>query len=62
VGAPFLGEIPLVPSIRETSDAGTPVMASAPDSPEAKAFLAIAEKVAASLRTADRPAPRIIFE
>ena len=26
LGAPFLGEIPLVPRIRETSDAGTPVM------------------------------------
>ena len=25
LGAPFLGEIPLVPRIRETSDAGTPV-------------------------------------
>ena len=62
VGAPFLGEIPLVPAIRETSDAGTPVMVSAPDSPEAKAFLAVAEKVAASLKTADRAAPRIIFE
>ncbi len=62
VGAPFLGEIPLVPRIRETSDAGTPVMAVAPDGPEALAFLAVAEKVAAALKTADRPAPKIIFE
>ena len=62
VGAPFLGEIPLVPRIRETSDAGTPVMVEAPDGPEAKAFLAVAEKVAESLKTADRPAPKIIFE
>ncbi|HXS08137.1 MAG TPA: iron-sulfur cluster carrier protein ApbC [Rhizomicrobium sp.] len=62
VGAPFLGEIPLVPRIRETSDAGTPVVAAAPDSLEAKAFLAVAEKVAESLKTADRPAPKIIFE
>jgi len=62
VGAPFLGEIPLVPAIRETSDAGTPVMAVTPESAEAKAFLAVAEKVAESLKTADRPAPKIIFE
>ncbi len=62
VGAPFLGEIPLVPRIRETSDAGTPVMVAVPDSPEAMAFLAVAEKVAASLKVASRPAPKIIFE
>jgi ATP-binding protein involved in chromosome partitioning len=62
VGAPFLGEIPLVGTIRELSDAGTPVMVSAPDGPEANAFLAIAEKVAAALKVADRPAPKIIFE
>ncbi len=62
VGAPFLGEIPLVPRIRETSDAGTPVMVAAPDGPEALAFLAVAEKVAAALQTADRPAPKIIFD
>jgi ATP-binding protein involved in chromosome partitioning len=62
VGAPFLGEIPLVPRIRETSDAGTPVMVAAADGPEALAFLAVAEKVAAALKGADRPAPKIIFE
>jgi ATP-binding protein involved in chromosome partitioning len=62
LGAPFLGEIPLVPKIRETSDAGTPVMVSDPDGPEAKAFLAVAEKVAAALKTAQRPAPKIVFE
>ena len=37
---PFLGEIPLLPRIRETSDAGTPVMIESPDGPEANAFLA----------------------
>jgi ATP-binding protein involved in chromosome partitioning len=62
MGAPFLGEIPLLPRIREMSDAGTPVMIESPDGPEAKAFLAVAELVAASLKTADRPAPKIIIE
>ena len=38
LGVPFLGEIPLVPRIRETSDAGTPVAMSAPDEAEAEAF------------------------
>jgi ATP-binding protein involved in chromosome partitioning len=59
---PFLGEIPLLPRIRETSDAGTPVMVESPGGAEAKAFLAVAEKVAASLQTADRAAPRIVIE
>jgi ATP-binding protein involved in chromosome partitioning len=62
IGAPFLGEIPLVMRIRETSDAGTPISASAPDSPEALAFLAVAEKVKAALETVSKPAPKIVIE
>jgi ATP-binding protein involved in chromosome partitioning len=60
--APFLGEIPLVPRIRETSDGGTPVVASHPDSAEAKAFLAIAAQVAQKIAAPSRPAPRIVIE
>ncbi|MFO1248330.1 MAG: iron-sulfur cluster carrier protein ApbC [Alphaproteobacteria bacterium] len=62
LGVPFLGEIPLVPRIRETSDAGTPVSVLEPDGPEAKAFLDLAKKVAASLETASKPAPKIVIE
>jgi len=62
IGAPFLGEIPLVPLIRERSDEGAPVMVSAPDGPEAEAFLQVARKVAAALKTADRAPPRIVIE
>jgi ATP-binding protein involved in chromosome partitioning len=62
LGAPFLGEIPLVPRIRETSDSGQPVSVSVPDGPEALAFLELAKKVAASLETASRPAPKIVIE
>ena len=60
----FLGEIPLVPSIRETSDAGTPIVAAQPASAEARAFLAVAAKVAEKLSSgaAARPAPKIIME
>ena len=60
--APFLGEIPLVPAIRETSDAGTPIVAQAPQSAEAQAFIALAEKVAKSLQAPTRTAPRIVME
>lgn len=42
---PFLGEIPLVMAIRETSDAGRPVVATAPDGAEAEAFRAIARQI-----------------
>ena len=62
LGAPFLGEIPLVPRIRETSDAGNPVSVSVPDGPEAQAFLELAKKVAASLQTVSKPAPKIVIE
>ncbi len=48
-GVPFLGEAPLHMLIRETSDGGQPVVASAPDSPQAKAYLGIAEKLRAAL-------------
>ncbi|MBZ3888035.1 Iron-sulfur protein NUBPL [Sciurus carolinensis] len=40
-----LGDIPLHPSIRETSDTGQPVVFSQPDSDEAKAYLRIATEV-----------------
>ncbi len=45
LGVPFLGEIPLHMSIRATSDAGTPVVASEPDGPHAAIYRAIGAKV-----------------
>ena len=42
LGLPFLGEVPLLMAIRETSDSGRPVVATATDSAEAAAFGAIA--------------------
>ncbi|HEX3674990.1 MAG TPA: iron-sulfur cluster carrier protein ApbC [Rhizomicrobium sp.] len=60
--APFLGEIPLVPAIRETSDAGTPIVALRPDSREAQSFLAIAEQVAVKIKAPQRRAPNIVIE
>ena len=42
LGVPFLGEVPLVVEIRETSDAGLPIVATQPDSPHAKIYREIA--------------------
>jgi ATP-binding protein involved in chromosome partitioning len=42
----FLGEIPLVLAVREQSDAGVPVVAAKPDSPEADMFREFAFRVA----------------
>jgi ATP-binding protein involved in chromosome partitioning len=47
---PFLGPIPLVMSIREGSDAGTPPVAAAPDGAEAEAYRTIARRLIASVR------------
>jgi len=49
MGLPFLGAIPIHPSVRQAGDAGTPVLVTAPDSPEAEAFRALARQVAARL-------------
>jgi ATP-binding protein involved in chromosome partitioning len=46
---PFLGEIPLSTDIRESSDAGTPVVALRPDSPQAVAFTEVAKALAAQV-------------
>ncbi|MCR9176447.1 MAG: iron-sulfur cluster carrier protein ApbC [Alphaproteobacteria bacterium] len=66
LGVPFLGEVPLHLAIRETSDAGTPIVASQPDSPHAIVFKAIAERVwqsvARELGAPTRSAPSIVFE
>ncbi len=62
-GAPFLGEAPLHMLIRETSDGGRPVVATAPDSPQAQAYLDIAEKLRVALfeGAKTRAPPRILM-
>ena len=61
-GVPFLGEAPLHMLIRETSDGGRPVVATAPDSPQARAYIDIAAKVRAALDGGtQRAAPRIVI-
>jgi len=46
---PFLGEIPLDVKVREAADSGTPIVVSAPDSPQAIRFMAAAEQLAARI-------------
>lgn len=50
LGVPFLGEIPLLLDIRTSADAGTPIMAMAPQSDAGRAYEAVARQVAATLR------------
>jgi len=65
LGAEFLGEIPLVLEVRTASDAGTPIVASDPDSHVAQAFAAVAkrlwEKVEAGLGAAAPKGPWIVI-
>jgi len=46
-GVPFIGTIPIDPSVRKGGDTGNPVVASNPESAVAKAIRVVAEKVAA---------------
>jgi ATP-binding protein involved in chromosome partitioning len=66
LGVPFLGEVPLTIAIRETSDEGRPVVATAPSSPAAEAYRAIANAAWAELErhkaAGARPAPQIVME
>jgi ATP-binding protein involved in chromosome partitioning len=62
----FLGEIPLDPFLRETSDTGTPITAKDPDHPISKVFIEIARKVAEKIQIveaeAEASAPKIIIQ
>ncbi|WP_421863328.1 iron-sulfur cluster carrier protein ApbC [Parvibaculum sp.] len=66
LGCDFLGEVPLHMTIREKSDSGEPVVATAPDSDEAKPFIDIARRVGGHLDRAlgggARKAPSISVE
>lgn len=61
LGVPFLGEIPLLLDIRTTADAGTPIVAAAPDGPAAQAYTEIARRVWSRL-TPVKAGPRIVVE
>jgi len=52
LGVPFLGEVPLQAGVAESGDEGMPIVLRAPDSPAARAFVAVAEQVLARLQAA----------
>ncbi len=64
LGVPFLGEVPLDLAIRETSDAGTPIVASHPESAHAAVYKEIAARIMAAVAGGAglKPAPRIVIE
>ena len=63
LGVPFLGEVPLEMAIRATSDDGTPIVASQPESPHAAHYQKIAAGLLAQLDNAQpRAAPKIVME
>jgi len=63
LGADFLGEIPLDIAIRETSDAGHPIVIADPEGAHAKLFREIAERLWVKLEGGTRKAaPRIVIQ
>jgi ATP-binding protein involved in chromosome partitioning len=62
LGVPFLGEVPLHMTIRETSDAGLPVVATEPDGPHAAIYREIAARVRTQIAGDTRAAPKIVIE
>ena len=61
LGLPFLGEIPLATAVRETSDAGHPIVLSQPESPAAKAFVAIAQQLIAQVAKQSESGVKVTF-
>jgi ATP-binding protein involved in chromosome partitioning len=61
-GVPLLGAIPLIPAIRESGDAGKPVVVDQPQSPASAIFLEIARHVldAVEAQRTETTAPRIV--
>lgn len=66
LGVTFLGEVPLEMGIRESSDAGAPVVASKPQGAEAKIYRDIASKVWDRVNeergASEAAVPSIVFE
>ena len=50
LGVPLLGQLPLVPALREGGDEGRPITAVDPDSEAARAFHAMAATIAVDLK------------
>lgn len=65
---PYLGDVPFDVEVRKGGDEGTPITVMNPEAPAARAFTAIAERVASALATPqagaggtdDPPTPRVV--
>jgi ATP-binding protein involved in chromosome partitioning len=55
IGVPYLGGVPLLLAIRETGDAGLPIIASEPEGEAAEAYRSITENLLASIAVAASP-------
>jgi ATP-binding protein involved in chromosome partitioning len=62
LGVEFLGEVPLDIAIRETSDAGTPIVIAQPQSEHAEVYRRIAARIWEMLGAKQRTAPKIVVE
>jgi ATP-binding protein involved in chromosome partitioning len=59
VGAPFLGEIPIDVALRESCDAGAPLVATQPEHAVSRRFREIAAAARANVARMSKPAPGI---
>lgn len=59
IDVPLLGQIPLVPALREGSDAGRPIVAVDPDAEASRAFAALAERIDVELAPTRRSHPEL---
>jgi ATP-binding protein involved in chromosome partitioning len=59
MGIRFLGDVPLDLAVREGGDKGVPIVAGAPESPQAEAFQHIAREVATAVSVQVTKAPRL---
>ena len=59
VGVPLLGQVPLVPALREGGDDGAPIVVAHPDDEASQAFRAIAEIVDRDIKPRRRAHPEL---
>ncbi|HVZ98733.1 MAG TPA: Mrp/NBP35 family ATP-binding protein [Caulobacterales bacterium] len=58
-GAPFLGELPIDMALRESADAGAPLVAAQPDHPLSQRFRTLAQTAFDNIARLNKPAPSI---
>jgi ATP-binding protein involved in chromosome partitioning len=59
LGVPLIGQVPLVPELREGSDTGHPIVAEDPDSEAAQVFATMAETIEVALAPTRRHHPEL---